>query len=759
MTYLGDTMKSNLKLYEVEFKPELNPLVENLADYLAQCERSTYNDFQYIKHNLSIVVKVPMNQMYVDNFPFNYASIQNENESIFYYYIMDISWAAQNTVALTLGMDTVNTLGQPGSLGHPAMFTDETHIYRQHGDRFYDTGQRDQAGGKLLRRRIDREAEGFDVPKELTSKTVENDVQFRGDHWALMFKTETGQDESPLGVFLVPSQPYEVKFEGSTGTVVWTATAFAPGVYYYFLRQDNANGVIATDDKTFGLNDYNYVCVYRDATEEDIFHVQAYKDEGDKATTKLIQWHDGTEKISWLTANIVRKATQDLQGKTSTYIRNNVAQTETINANAASVTLKTLGEVDHYDPRISKIIKLPYCPIDATLNINVLAIPNGWVSSEGYLKWGLTGLPVLYRNNATNFTINLVDYWYPSAKQSKEVSRESKLYHSELMDWNVVYDSFSKHIALERFDLSETDPGRITVDYQQTNTMGNNLLFKINYEDFAPYTTVENYEEIMLVDRNNEEPIFNSNYLNYLRSGYAYDVASNKIAANRALTEAITGTIGAAANLGIAGWKGTTTKKVYWNTAENRPANQMENLIGGAEFKDKRVWSLKEGTAPIVAQTALGSAMNAVNSWVNYSNLLETQKLQMNAKLTDLQMQSVGVSGSGTIDLLETYNNNKISVMRYEPRLTIKRRLYDFFDYFGYNHDYYEVPNVSSRYWYNYIQCSPILVEEGLGKYKETWLEDLKARYEIGVTVFHDQNDEWNFKRRWENWETWVITE
>lgn len=84
-------MKSTLKLYQVEFKPELNPLVENLVDYLAQCERSTYNEFQYIKHNLSIVVKITMNQQYINNFPFNYAAIQNEDESIFYYYIMDSS--------------------------------------------------------------------------------------------------------------------------------------------------------------------------------------------------------------------------------------------------------------------------------------------------------------------------------------------------------------------------------------------------------------------------------------------------------------------------------------------------------------------------------------------------------------------------------------------------------------------------------------------------------------------------------------------
>ena len=133
--------------------------------------------------------------------------------------------------------------------------------------------------------------------------------------------------------------------------------------------------------------------------------------------------------------------------------------------------------------------------------------------------------------------------------------------------------------------------------------------------------------------------------------------------------------------------------------------------------------------------------------------------MAMNNKLANLQRQAVGVSGSGTIDLLEYYNGNALNILTYEPRLTVKRRIYDFFDYFGYSHDYYEVPNVNSRYWYNYIQCSPILVEEGLGKYKEAWLEDLKARYEVGITVFHDRNDEWNFNRKWENWETWVITE
>lgn len=85
-------MKSTLKLYQVEFKPELNPLVENLDNYLADCDKTTYSDFQYIKHNLNIVVKIPMSQEFVDEFPFNYATIKNsDSDDTFYYYIMDSS--------------------------------------------------------------------------------------------------------------------------------------------------------------------------------------------------------------------------------------------------------------------------------------------------------------------------------------------------------------------------------------------------------------------------------------------------------------------------------------------------------------------------------------------------------------------------------------------------------------------------------------------------------------------------------------------
>lgn len=780
-------MKSILKLYEVEFKPELNPLVENLADYLAQCERSTYNDFQYIRHNLSIVIKVPMDQMYVDNFPFNYASIQNEDESIFYYYIMNTSWVAERTVALTLGMDTVNTLGQPGSLGHPSMFTDETHIYRQHGDRFYDTGQRDQAGGKLLRRRIDREDEGFDVPFEKTSSEVARDSIFGLDKWALMYKIgiEGAVDvNTPLDVFIVPEEPYTVRVPGGTGAVIWDYQSFTPGTYYYFTGIDNPGGQLvgtlaSGDSKSFSVSDNSYILIYPKYTYAgDLrFAIREFINNGTKAISSW-KFYDNYTKIEFLAGSRVRYGTAgptaelgDTEYLSAANVVSQFPAYVSIAPNVATSTLKTLKDVDRYDPQITKIIRVPYCPLSLSKSSDgIYAVPVGWTVSEGYLKWTGVGLPDLERTDVVKFTRNLIDYWYPAPKQAKEVARESKLYHSDFFTWAAVYDSFAKQIFLERFDLSETDPGRITVDFKQTNTLGNNAVFKFNFDDFAPYHTVENYEEYLLVDRNNEEPIFTSDYVNYLRSGYQYDVAANKIAESRARAEMIATTAGAVSNLAVSGINSWGKKEVWTLNGREISAAQAER-IGEAydtgrislpnldTYEKKGFYKNGTNVAPLVWQTAFNSTASAASSIISYATLLKTNKMAMNNKLANLQRQAVGVSGSGTIDLLEYYNGNALNILTYEPRLTVKRRIYDFFDYFGYSHDYYEVPNVNSRYWYNYIQCSPMLVEEGLGKYKETWLEDLKARYEIGVVVFHDRNDEWNFKRRWENWETWVITE
>lgn len=79
-------------LYKVDFKMGKNPLVEDLNTYLAAVPTVLeFDDFQYVKNDLDISIKIVSDQKLVNNFPYNYVKIQNEGEVPYYYYIIDTS--------------------------------------------------------------------------------------------------------------------------------------------------------------------------------------------------------------------------------------------------------------------------------------------------------------------------------------------------------------------------------------------------------------------------------------------------------------------------------------------------------------------------------------------------------------------------------------------------------------------------------------------------------------------------------------------
>ena len=76
------------------------------------------------------------------------------------------------------------------------------------------------------------------------------------------------------------------------------------------------------------------------------------------------------------------------------------------------------------------------------------------------------------------------------------------------------------------------------------------------------------------------------------------------------------------------------------------------------------------------------------------------------------------------------------------------------FYYCGYADDVQGIPNTSSRYWFNYLQCDAVINSENV--YGE-FLDDIVARYAIGVTVYHNRNGEYNFDQTYENFETGLV--
>ena len=86
----------------------------------------------------------------------------------------------------------------------------------------------------------------------------------------------------------------------------------------------------------------------------------------------------------------------------------------------------------------------------------------------------------------------------------------------------------------------------------------------------------------------------------------------------------------------------------------------------------------------------------------------------------------------------------------------IKKSIYDLFRLTGYACTEYSAPAVDGRLYYNFLQCKADF-EEKDWTYGKDFLDDIKTKYEIGVTYFHRVDGTYDWHQEKENFETWMI--
>lgn len=771
-----------LYLYKVDFKVEKNPLIDNLDDYLATCDLTNYS-VQYQKNNLSLTVKIPYTQMAVKDFDCNYATIQNEGENKYYYYIVNTEWRAKNTIELTLELDTVNTLNINNSL-NPEQFTEETKIIREHRDRFIPWN----TTAHSFLRNIDRESEGIEVANQKESDVAEPDMRLGDGDWFLMFKTREGlspdNPNNPLGVYLIPENSYQVNVP-SSGNVVINHDDLEVGRYYYFTESHNSQGTVKMGGNETNLilgvtkwNEYTtlqYICMYiKPGQDNKIFYKRIWKNDN----TGVLNADYEELYIDYMTfslANELQYGDENVMEQPESVIETAAPLIKPINANVDHATIKNIDALDRTDSKILKLFRLPYCPINIQKNASdILTLPAGWEVEEGLLKYTRYNLPDLTRNDI--FPIDLFRYIQKSNvnitdTDEKDIQNESKLFNSEFFNMKLVYGNESHPIKLENIhlnpDLEDTD---IYVNYQNTNTGNSDMLFTLDYSELGNLYEDSDYDKYFMVNPINEETILSSDYLNYIRNGYNYDKKTQKLAITQA---AVNTAINAAQTLTRIG-QVQFDKDASSNAATDPIRQQLEDYKGKkqSQWRDYRIKQLNSllnqtndnialynATNSLVKQQIIGAGFNAITAGSNIFFTAQAQKNQMASKLTNLEAQATQMKGGGSIDLFKTMTNNKLHLIKYEPRREIKNELYDLFDKYGYNHPYTEVPNVTSRIWYNYIQCEPKFDVESSYDLPKDWLEDLRQRYQLGVTVYHKRDNQWNFEQKYENWEKSVIGE
>ncbi len=370
----------------------------------------------------------------------------------------------------------------------------------------------------------------------------------------------------------------------------------------------------------------------------------------------------------------------------------------------------SIDELDRTDSKLIKVIKLPYPPYDYEKDYILPSSEFTFSSERKMMRFKDLNSKLL--SNITDESINPLDemtlYDLDMSnifETNKNMLLESKLYHSDYYQPKFTLDSFTFIFALESVEQKYYDS--FSINFLHSNTVNSRYMF--SFTDYSPTRwDTQDFNNILIVARNNELTLFNSSYINYLRTGYNYDVKNKQ--RNETIGAALTGLqiVGSVASFALSG------------------------VTGGAS-----------AIAGITLMTS------AIASTVSVVNNIVTSEANMEQKLNSLRAQSASVSGSDDIDLMSSYTSNKAHYYVYQASDKVRKSLFDLFYYQGYIAEHSGLPNFSSRYWFNFVSFEPIFEKCYIKDVEQ--LDNFVTRCKLGITNLHCHNSNYDWKQEKEN--------
>ena len=709
-------MTSKLTFYQCEITPEKNCVVDDLVGYLSSLTPLVVENFQYIKLDLDLYIKVNSSQVNVPKFNYNYVAVKNEDVNKVYYYFIIGSpqWISQNTIQLQLSLDTLNTFR------NDLTWTNKTNITRQHKDRF-NTNYTTTSQGKVLNRKIDGYDEGFAPVKYFDTGTSIRSSSADYDFYLIYRNKENLNASSsvPIECYLCASEEINLNISVNSNGIQFNNYNIGDSLYTF--EKDNAPFTTTIKGVSYtigGSSQYKGIAFFRLENGTNIAHV--LKDDG-----RVIIPNIGNTALTDVTATVkvrvCRSFIPEVDASSLYTYYSVLGQVEarnysTITIGQTSATLLSIDSVDRTDSRIVKIIKMPYAPFTLEFTNSKLNIPAGWTYSGGYLllnDLNTEFLNIVEGNDDLSSYVSLTVVPSDLGKnKTNNIKYESKLYNSSFFSLKYIYDNFEKEFLLERYNARTTYPG-VRIDFKQSNNISSNSIFK-----FIPmngtYKEPTLYGEFLNVNRQNELALYNSDYLTYIRNGYNYDKKAKAQQLGAGLAGIGLGLVGAAASAFM-------------------PAAGVVGAAGAISF----------------ATSALSSISSVINTSISNEQAIQ-QKLE-NAKKS-----AASVSNTEDLNLLSYYNGNRLIRYTEDINDNVKQSLYNLFRLTGYACNDYAVPAVNSRLYYNFLQCKADF-EDTNWTYGKAFLDDIKAKYEIGVTYFHKVDGSYDWPQEKENFEIWMI--
>ena len=760
--------------YNCKILNDRNMIVDDVESYLETLTPTVMEDFQFIKHDLSISIKIDteeiganINSGNILN-PFaagklNYVSIQNETDySPIYYFVIDQEWTAVRTIKLYLALDTLNTFKYNVAYS----FDKKTLVLREHKDRYFKVPY--ISGTKSYLRKIDFESEGISPLQYQVSDQEIIDEKANFD-WYLLYmadntKTSVSGETLPVNAFIMAEEPITTALI-SYGLKI--ADLNQSKVYWFGKNVQNSftSGNVEIDGTKYAITEAMF-----------IMHSAAVgwflsKATGNTNSTKIRNL-DSTTILTFDESKDIDVTEQSsiptiLAGDLST-IGSRISAARTAVVTPSQQTgeqgIDDIFTVDRTDTRISKILKLPYCPFNVRISEGNISIPSElertsikWENEKtyNYLKIKTNFLQAFQNNisNDNSFYQRIFKYSDFSQDIRKDLE-ESKLFHSDFQNFRFIYDSFQYIFAAEKITETKVRDGvkntTFPLKFITTSTMNSRFLF--DFGDFIEYESnkfIETYPYILTISRNNEIPIFNSEYINYIRNGYNYDVKAK----NASIVSASLGIVSNAAQVALTP---LTVGKSIKNVAT--AAAGLEAVKAGVTSQKYKsalaaVEESKKGVAT-ASQIALSNAFGAVSGIINGINSIRQTETAFEQKQKSMRMANVSVESSDDIDLLTYYSNNRAHMPLYRCSERMYKALSDLFYYQGYINNEQKIPDVNSRKWFNFLKCEALLINNK--NIDDKYLENIKERFEIGVTFYHKNNNTWDFAQETANREIWM---
>ena len=570
--------------------------------------------------------------------------------------------------------------------------------------------------GTRYLRDIDINSEGLTPLLYGTNKGVLNGD---GQSWYLIYR-----GNNPLSCYLCADNGFTATMQSTNKEIV--ATDLVVGTYYYILpdRNGNPRQDINVSLETAEGNNVS-ATIFSSGSGNMTYKVQYvtyyYRDGANIKVGRYYYLNLGagffyvsTLTLYTTTKIIIKDEKSPIKGNTLGTLTNNTATIRggtsfDINLTTSQVEVYDITSVNRTDADIAKIIKLPYKPCDDNFT--------GWAYDSDKHMLVLKNLDKPLESYVSTtydpFEDLKIEYEVPVLTANRKEKWESKLFHSDYYQPKFVYDSFTFVFALER-QKEYVTAENFLITFTATGTINSRFLFTFvsyNVDDYC----LEDYSNILPVARNNEVPIYNSDYINYIKMGFNYDVKTKQ-------------------RQEAGQWIGTAL-----------------SLVGSiASFASSSVtggFGIAGGIS--LATATLGQMVNAVNSTAQ----AEANQAQ---KLYQLRQQKESVMGSDDIDLMSKYTNNKAKWMLYKVSARMKSVLLDLFHYTGYIDGTSKVPNVTTRKWFNFLSCDLVVNEDN--NINGDIMNDIKAKYALGVTFMHCNTivsvKTWDWNQEKENWET-----